>query len=200
MVKIIMKRKKMEKPDFIEVYEGVFSKEYCEELIAFFDEYQATGMTESRRDIGIPSLSQEDNACFISSIDILRINGNLAQTFNDEFWSRCYPKYKEKFGILEDFQNHSIIDIKFQKTEPGQGYHSWHCESMSKDTSNRIMVYTVYLNDDYEAGETEFLYQQKRIKGKQGDVCIFPAFYTHTHRGNPPMKSNKYILTGWVEF
>lgn len=190
----------MEKPDFIEVYEGVFSKEYCEEVIAFMDEYQSIGMTGSRRDKGVPSLSISDNYCFISSIDIMRINNNFINVFNELFWNECYAKYSQKFGVLENIDEHSIFDVKLQKTEPSEGYHLWHSEISSTRDCKRIMAFTVYLNDDYDAGETEFLYQQKRIKGKQGDVCIFPASYTHTHRGNPPMKSNKYILTGWVEF
>ena len=37
----------------------------------------------------------------------------------------------------------------------------------------------VYLNDNFEGGETEFLYQNRREQAVQGDVLIFPAGYTH---------------------
>jgi len=37
-------------------------------------------------------------------------------------------------------------------------------------------------------------------KPKKGDCIIFPTAYTHTHRGNPPIGGDKYIITGWVEF
>ena len=30
-----------------------------------------------------------------------------------------------------------------------------------------------------------------------GDVLMFPAAYTHTHRGNPPLGGNKYLATSW---
>ena len=58
----------------------------------------------------------------------------------------------------------------------------------------------VYLNDVEEGGETEFLYQSRRIKPKQGTMVICPASFTHTHRGNPPLKGNKYMINGWIEF
>ena len=61
------------------------------------------------------------------------------------------------------------------------------------------MVVIIYLNDGYGGGETEFLYQSLRIEPKMGKVIIFPAGWTHTHRGNPPIGGNKYILTSWVE-
>jgi len=56
------------------------------------------------------------------------------------------------------------------------------------------------LNDVEEGGETEFLYLKKRFKPIRDRLLIFPAGFTHTHRGNPPLSGDKYILTGWVEF
>ena len=58
----------------------------------------------------------------------------------------------------------------------------------------------LYLNDVKEGGETEFLYQHKRYQPKEGTLLIFPAGFTHTHRGNPPISNDKYIVTGWLEF
>ena len=55
----------------------------------------------------------------------------------------------------------------------------------------------LYLNTIKEGGETEFLYLNKRVKAKVGRMIIFPAGYTHTHRGNPPIGEEKYIATTW---
>jgi len=57
----------------------------------------------------------------------------------------------------------------------------------------------LYLNTVSEGGETEFLYLHRRIKPLQGRLLIFPASFTHTHRGNPPLSGDKYILTSWLE-
>ena len=57
----------------------------------------------------------------------------------------------------------------------------------------------IYLNTIEEGGETEFLYLKKREKPVEGKLLIFPAGFTHTHRGNPPLKGDKYILTSWLE-
>ena len=76
----------------------------------------------------------------------------------------------------------------------------WHSETGTRRNSGRIAVFTLYLNDIEDGGETEFLYQGLRVKPEQGALVIWPTGYTHTHRGNPPLKDTKYIVTGWVEF
>ena len=64
--------------------------------------------------------------------------------------------------------------------------------------SARKLVIQLYLNTIEEGGETEFLYINKRIKAEQGRLTIFPAAFTHTHRGNPPIGQDKYIISTWA--
>ena len=64
--------------------------------------------------------------------------------------------------------------------------------------ANRALVYSAYLNTIEEAGETEFLYQRTRIPPKENTMIIWPAGFTHTHRGNVVYgNKSKYIITGW---
>jgi hypothetical protein len=90
--------------------------------------------------------------------------------------------------------------VKIQKTSPGQGFHVWHCENNCGQINSRFIAWTLYLNDVEEGGETEFIYQHKRVKPEAGKLVIWPAGFTHTHRGNPPLKGDKYIATGWYRY
>lgn len=84
------------------------------------------------------------------------------------------------------------------------GYPRWHCEvypeAQNPDTLSRTLLWTVYLNDDFDEGETEFYHQQRKIKPKTGSLLLAPAVFTHTHRGNMPKRGDKYIATSWVLF
>ena len=91
----------------------------------------------------------------------------------------------------------SYYDVKLKKIPVGGGFHDWHCENSSITSATRTIVIQLYLNTIQEAGETEFLYLNKRVNAVQGRVIIFPAAYTHTHRGNPPIGQTKYIGTTW---
>lgn len=84
------------------------------------------------------------------------------------------------------------------------GYPYWHCELYPRDTGaetlHRHLLWTIYLNDGFDAGETEFLYQQRKIAPRTGSLLIAPAAFTHTHRGNRPKGGDKFIATSWILF
>ncbi len=84
------------------------------------------------------------------------------------------------------------------------GYPYWHCEHYPKDaaaeTLHRTLLWTIYLNDAFADGETEFLYQQRKIVPSTGALLIAPTAFTHTHRGNRPRGGDKYIATSWLLF
>ncbi|MDE3271536.1 2OG-Fe(II) oxygenase [Pseudoalteromonas sp. SSM20] len=95
--------------------------------------------------------------------------------------------------------------IQAQKYTAGEGgYPYWHSEVYPQkghnDSLHRILLFMFYLNDVEEGGETEFYYQNKKIKPKQGSMVIAPAYFTHTHRGCIPVSNDKYIVTSWVLF
>ena len=189
--------------DFIGIFDGVFPLEYCQVWIKHFDKVDAAGMSYSRvQGMERPSHINKDQAidfpnCSLYANDELRIE---CEGFNNGFWQVCYPLYTEKYSILQNADSHKIYTIKVQKTSPGGGYHIWHCEDSARVMRNRLLVFTLYLNDIDDGGETEFLYLSKRVQPKTGRMVIWPAGFTHTHRGNPPLKGDKYIITGWVEF
>jgi hypothetical protein len=114
----------------------------------------------------------------------------------------CVKAYADEFFILKNAGKIRSDEIKLQKTPPRGGYHVWHCEHAEGSiASARVLAWILYLNDIPEGeGETEFLWQGVRVKPKQGTLTIFPAAFTHAHRGNPVHSCDKYIATGWFSF
>lgn len=84
------------------------------------------------------------------------------------------------------------------------GYPYWHCELFPRDpggeTLHRHLLWTLYLNDGFEEGETEFLFQQRKVVPRTGSLLIAPTAFTHTHRGNRPQGGDKFIATSWILF
>lgn len=84
------------------------------------------------------------------------------------------------------------------------GYPYWHCELYPRDaradTLHRHLLWTIYLNEEFAEGETEFLFQQRKVAPRTGSLLIAPTAFTHTHRGNRPQGGDKFIATSWVLF
>jgi hypothetical protein len=84
------------------------------------------------------------------------------------------------------------------------GYPYWHCElyprDASADTLHRHLLWTLYLNDGFEQGETEFLFQRRKVAPRTGSLLFAPTAFTHTHRGNRPQAGDKFIATSWILF
>lgn len=188
-----MNEVKFNRTDFISVYEDVYTPEECKSLIDFID------LLEDR------SLLVDEGEKEKHLIE--HYSANLALHYDLPAWSwiaqnispslrTCTQHYLDVFSVLNR-ERYFFLDFKVKRIPPGGGFHNWHYEDSGLAQANRYLVIQVYLNDDYEAGETEFLYFNKRIKPKAGSVAIYPAAFTHTHRGNPPIDGTKYIINTW---
>ena len=190
--------------DFVGIFDGFFTDELCDRYVDYFSELEKINHVSSRKE---DNHLKDDNGC--SLISNFFPHKGQTQTFNmtymnaeflSIFWNKIYPVYARKYSILADCNTHKIIDMVLQKTQPGEGFHVWHCENGTMDTRGRLAVFSLYLNDIEEGGETEFLYLKKRFKPVKDRLLLWPSSYSHTHRGNPPLENDKYIITGWLEY
>ena len=191
--------------DFIALYRGVYPDGYCQHLINEFERLINSGAGINRqRGEGAHKHAKNDMQLG------LNFGVHTAASFNnaaasDVFFDglqRCYDQYTEQFSVLKD-GNIRATAMKMQRTDPGGGYHVWHAEQGNKDHAERVLVYMLYLNDlgEHDGGETEFLYQRLRLRPEANTMIVWPAAYTHAHRGNTVLgNQSKYIVTGWFYY
>ena len=198
-----VKRPSVERPNFILNLDNILTSEECKDVIDFFHNMKKLNLVFSRQEIeGELAHHKSDNQCFLMESNVLhhKPTGLLLTHILNKIWP-CYQEYINKFSILSsDRPKERITSVKIQHTKPGEGYHIWHYDNDGRNLSDRYLVFTIYLNTVEEGGETEFLYQMERINAVEGRVSLFPAGFTHAHRGNPPLTGDKYIITGWIEF
>lgn len=196
---------------FIGIYDDVISSSFCEELINYFDrnsgDYGEENIDEDFKqdpqnfysnDGHGGSLFRRDYSINLESLQ----NTKWSDKINDVIF-KCLDQYKKVFFVADQVEHLKLTNayVKMQRTESRGGYHQWHCELNSVACVDRFLVWILYLNDIPEGeGETEFLWQGLRLQPKQGRLVIWPAGFTHTHRGNPVYSTTKYITTGWIEY
>jgi hypothetical protein len=187
----------------IAIFDNAFSDEYCDKVINYFNWSKENLRTWNRENDSTEMYKNDLSASLHDASEyryVTKDNTNLVTEFNDTFFDVWYSEYIKFFSVLNDAARHGISSHKIQQTVPGGGYHVWHFEAGNLTAAKRLGVYILYLNDVEEGGETEFLYLHQRIKPKKGTLVIFPSGYVFTHRGNPPLKQDKYIMTGWLEY
>ena len=189
--------------DFIKTWDNELDTEYCQTVIDYYNQQQGTRiLNRQTANEQAPKLNKDGSMLYDegeTGTFALSMN-KILQPYYDAI-HRCVDDYVSEFGIFENVNPIQLShSIKIQHTRPSEGYHVWHCEHASRDTGQRALLAMVYLNNVDQGGETEFLYQSRRIEARTGRVMFCPAGYTHTHRGNPPLSGDKYAITTWLEF
>jgi hypothetical protein len=116
--------------------------------------------------------------------------------------------YKEEYSFLkeemEDFEISKFNDsdsIQIQMYDPKFSYSRLHCENNGNPLFvNRCLAFMTYLNTVDDGGGTYFPYQDLSIKAEKGLTLIWPAYWTHPHRGIVSETQKKIIATGWYIF
>jgi len=194
--------------DFIGVWENFVPQPLCQQIAAYGEkvlnedissivnedallaEGEGSGIMEGSEMYG-SAYTRQDRA-FMLNYASAKYTSNVNQMLK-----ACANHYCSVFSTLKKTRMFSS-DIKFQQTPPGGGYHSWHYENATIECAARELTWMIYLNDIEDGGETEFMYQKRRIKPTVGTVVIFPAGLTHVHRGGFLLgDKDKYIVTGW---
>ena len=181
-------------------------EDLCDNLIRYFYSWihEAAPGTIGLNSGKKPS-SADINYDVKNSLDLLIGDIDLQEAYYNSLKRNLVDDYKKEYSCSDDNAPWGIIqDSQIQKYPiKNGGFKAWHCERSSgvvQPNASRHLVYMTYLNDINDGGETEFLYQNLKIKPKKGLSLVWPADWTFTHRGNSAPSEEKYIVTGWFNY
>ena len=193
-------KKKVNIDNFIGVYDNYITKTECDKAIKLYEDQDKFNNTVNRIGFEQSSILQKQDQQFFAGSHNIDIYWQTLKPMMLNF-DMAFKHYTENTGAQQAYDGgpFHFTTLKIQKTLPTEGYHVWHIEhGKGFDNEPRAFVYSIYLNDVKEGGETEFLHFSKRIKPKTGRIVIWPAAFPYVHRGNPPLSGKKYILTSWM--
>ena len=197
----------------IKIYSNQFPEDLCDQLINIFDDNDLKGSTEDG-DFGV----QRIDPSFKNSKDLsLRFDGEDSK--NRDVWdyimSCIYCPIQDYINTFIPTASGEKSDLSLEYTKktfgllqppkikkydpPDGGYHAWHQDwGLMPVQARRFLVVMAYLNDVEAGGETAFFHQDLKIKPKKGTVVVFPPYFTHIHKGYPPVSSSKYICNCYI--
>ena len=178
---------------------GYMSEEICDGVLDFWNENESLKLpgivankeTEETEDVEVKKCTQLD--VIPNAQELILYNIHLQAILDD---------YKQKYKWVDFVNTYDIIEnMTIQHYKPGEGFYKWHMENNGiGETLYRHLVFMTYLND-VENGGTEFYYfPDLKIQARKGLTLIWPAGWTHTHKGVISNVDEKYIITGWYSF
>ena len=178
--------------DFLEIYDDDYTYAGCDEIIKFFDQ------TYTSKPAGLKAFNRNrQKVC-----STITLNFGEDWEINDSvyvFVRLAIEKYREKYDYLNSIDKISqwrlcpSYNIQRYNGEE-EGFFSLHNET-SGSYPYRMLAWMIYLNDALCG--THFPYQEKTVIPKTGRTVIWPAAWTHPHKGVTPNEGLKYIATGW---
>jgi len=117
---------------------------------------------------------------------------------NKQLAQKLYPKLIPHLPKLEN--HHLIKNLSprwyINRYLPGGFFYQHVDGTASYDNQKSLYTFIIYLNDDFDQGETLFYNKQdqiiKRIKPQAGLAIIFPQNILHS--GNKVLNGSKYIM------
>ena len=180
------------------IHEDVINHDVCDNILNFYDTCDYLEKKPGFIGMGDSPNSDKKVSWDLSIHQSLCDKDVRLQSYMAEL-DICVKNYFEKYQFaLSDCAIFPMFNI--QNYPPNGGYKVWHFErTNARLARDRHLVWMTFLTDNPDGG-TEFLYQNLYIPAEKGKTLIWPAEWTHTHRGRPDTKYEKTIITGWIEF
>jgi Rps23 Pro-64 3,4-dihydroxylase Tpa1-like proline 4-hydroxylase len=114
-----------------------------------------------------------------------KVYSSLEVAFN-HYSSELYPFASKNIKGRE----HSIHLLRYKE--------SGHLPShIDQGVSTRVLSTVIYLNDDYDGGEIEFVQSGIKIKPAAGSIIFFPSNFLYVHEVHPITRGYRYSMPHW---
>lgn len=170
--------------DFIKIYDDLFSDSLCSQLIDAVNKKNERIENDRRPNFYQRNIGREPEY------------SGLYQNF-----SSIGKRYLQDLGYDDDIlpSKYGFEELRIKKYVKGDSFDR-HIDVADHASARRWVAFLVYLNDDFEGGETKFYNQDLIIQPKKGKVLVFPPLWLYPHAGLPVTKGEKYILTTYFHF
>lgn len=188
-----MKEYKLPFESFVAGY--MTSHKLCDEIMKYYHEHKVKQYTGT---VAVCEVKPEIK----DSTDIMIYPADLFHPFDKyrKHLQQCIEAYQKKYIAIQQYVNFNVAQpYLIQHYPKGGGFKNWHFENAGHpQIIKRKLVFMTYLYDVPNAG-TDFKYQKLRTPCKKGLTLIWPAEFTHTHKGVITKQHEKTIVTGWFE-
>jgi hypothetical protein len=189
----------------INIYRNAIKKEECKKII---------NTLENEISLGIPNIQwrgaqvndTQDNDYVRNCVDLKFKKENLGTSylpFNQNLYDIHDSVEKSLDECLRHYENLWNLQMKYKeafnfvKYNPGK-YFKVHADHGPYYSCTISAV--VYLNDDYDGGELNFVRQELTIKPEAGDIILCPSNFVYEHASLEIKSGTKYCVVIMTDY
>lgn len=188
---------------------GGFNKDEIYEFKNFLSDEECSYIIAKSKSLVTKSKVIGDNGKYVDDHSF-RTSSNAFLKDDDEVIRKISDRISEKLMIdKEHFEDLQVVHY-----EGGEEYKPhWDacvgegkCEEFLKRGGDRYATFILYLNDDFESGETEFPNLNVKVKPERGKAALFfnleddnKTYKENSlHAGLPPKNGEKWMCNKWI--
>ena len=185
--------------NFIGIYDDILTADDCNVIIQYFNKHPDKEAGQIGYGFVDPELKDSTDVYTRfseSSLTHKIIYGSLEKAFG---------RYEKEHKNLQHTDRFTLFDsFNIQHYKPKGGFKLWHHETTNftnypNPQTTRALAWSVFLNNCSDGG-TMFLEQGFTMEAITGRIAIWPAGWTHVHKGQISEIEEKYIATGWFNY
>jgi hypothetical protein len=174
---------------FIFEYENFVTPEDCDHILN-----QVSKLRSFEPNIKKSKNGRDNNAYHIAQYSNVEGNLRLFNYITAVGQSALIQYYRDnpysKYNIIEEWGvMYNYVYRYYDKND----HYNWHVDK-SGDHVHFVVSFLLYLNDDFEGGNTLFLHDRLKVKPKKGSVLMFPCGPYFLHKGTKVTSGQKHVI------
>lgn len=177
---------------FIYQYVDAVSPEVCDEIVSLVDSVDITDdMLFTKTKI------RNNNAVNISEHRSFHPNLTRAEHIVNQIFTDCNAHYitnnsYARYVVSKLLKVENLTaNYVYRSYTPGQ-YYEWHTDD--DPVLHNLFSYILYLNDDFDGGNTLFMNDKLKVTPKKGTMLVAPCDYYTMHKSTKITRGNKKII------
>ena len=185
--------------NYIYQYHNFVPDEHCDRIVNLVE----SSKSYKTQDISLKRNRSRNNDCL--SVTSRRDEPEMAEAdaLIHHFYAQVHSLYLRQNKLLNfygnpegKYLNNLRSSYIYRWYNPGE-YYDWHTDYALEKWF--VVSYLLYLNDEFEGGDTLFLNDRLRVKARKGSIVCFPCDLQTVHKGAIIKSGTKKVIWSCFE-
>lgn len=178
--------------NYVQICENVIDTDFCKRVIDKFEDNVHQHDVQIQNNFSFTQINIMDSR-WNNWVEEIDITYNTLMKYVSLYKEQYQPSWPEKYGFES---------IRIKRYMPNcDDRFGLHVDVNNYSSARRFLVFFIYLDNNAE-GQTIIKFGDDLVISNciQGNMLVFPPFWTHPHSGEIPVDKPKYIIGSYLHY